>query len=130
MSAVLAIAANEMLDWFTGVANPPAVATRYITTFLGNPQAGGVENISTITGSSNRIAMTAAMDAASGSQAVNGSDITFTVSAAGGAVVNYVAIYDAITGGNLYGSAQVIERTITTLDGLRIPAGSLTIQIA
>lgn len=129
MAAFTNTPVNFMLDWLIGVADPAATATRYITTFLGDPQSGGVENINTLTGSSNRVDMTTAMAAASGSVAASDTDITFTASAAGAAVVDYIAVYTAITGGTLYASAQVSSKSVGVGDSLKILSGNLTFAI-
>ncbi len=120
---------NAMLDWLTGQTTPTAVSTRYITTFLGNPQGAGVENISTLTGSSNRIDMTTAMAASSSAICLSDTDITFTNSASGAATVDYVAVYTAITGGTLYASAAVTSKSVGTGDSLKILAGNLSFAI-
>jgi hypothetical protein len=129
MSAFTASPRNTMLDWLDGKTNAPAVGTRYITTFNGDPQAGGTENISSLTGSANRINMTTAMAAASGGSAASNADIVFTASSAGSATVDYVAVYDAITGGNLLASAQVTSKSVTLGDSLKILSGNLTFTI-
>lgn len=121
---------DPFLDWLTGQTNMAAAATRYITTFDGNPQSGGSENISTITGSANRQDMTTAMAAASGGAIASDTDITFTTNAAAGATVDYVAVYDAITGGNLMASAQVTTKVVSIGDGLKILAGALTFSVS
>lgn len=120
---------NVMLDWLTGVANPPAVATRYITTFLGDPQVSGIENILTLSGSANRILITPIMGAAVSAVAASTANVVFTNSAIAVTVVDYVAIYDAITGGNLLASGQVQQRTVAVGDSLSIVAGILTVGI-
>lgn len=120
---------NAMLDWLTGQTTPAAAATRYITTFNGDPQGAGTENIATLTGSANRIDMTTAMAAASSGTCVSDTDITFTNSAVGGATVDYVAVYTAITGGTLYASAQVTSKTVGVGDSLKILSGNLTFSI-
>jgi hypothetical protein len=127
--AIVAAVRNSMLDWLTGRTTPASVATRYITTFYGDPQSGGSENISTITGSANRIDMTTAMAAATSGAALSNADITFTTNASAGATVDYVAVYSAITGGTLYATASVTSKTLTTGDSLRIPSGSLSFSI-
>jgi hypothetical protein len=129
MAAFVATVRNTMLDWLTGKSTPATVATRYITTYNGDPQGGGAENISTITGSANRIDMTTAMAAASSGSAVSNADITFTSSASAGATVDYIAVFSAITGGTVYASAAVTSKTLTTGDSLKIPSGSLTFSI-
>jgi len=123
------VAIDEMLDWLTGVANPPSVATRYITVFDGNPTSGGTEVINTLTGSANRQDMTTAMAASSAAVAESDTDITFTASAVGAADVDFVAVYTAITGGTLYAYAAVTPKSVSIGDGLKILAGNLTFTI-
>lgn len=129
MAEFVASAINDMLDWLTGIADPAATATRYITTYNGDPQGAGSENISTLTGSANRINMTTAMAAASGGSAASDTDIVFTSSASAGATVDYVAVFDAQTAGNLLASTAVTSRTVLTGDSLSILSGDLTFAI-
>lgn len=129
MPEFVASAINEMLDWFTGFASPPAVATRYITVFDGDPQGAGTEVINTITGSANRINMTTALSAAAAGVQTNNAIITFTASAVGAADVDYIAIYDAQTGGNLMGSTAVSPKSVGVGDALTIPVGNLDFAI-
>lgn len=130
MAAFVAATSNTMLDWLTGKTTPAAVATRYITTYNGDPQAGGTENINTITGSANRQPITAAMAAAAAASATNSiSAITFTTAAVAAATVNFVAIMSAITGGTVMASAAVTAKTVAIGDGLSIPLSNLTASI-
>lgn len=122
-------AIHPMLDWLTGKATPAAVANRFITVFSGNPTAGGTEVINTLTGSANRINMTAAMAVAAAGAALNNAVITFTASAAAGATVDFVAEYDAITGGNLLSYTPVTAKVIAIGDGLSILVGNLSFSI-
>jgi hypothetical protein len=121
---------NPMLDWGTGVANPAAVATRYITVFDGEPGAGGTEVINTITGSANRQDLTSNMAAAAAGVAASNADITFTANAVGAATVNWCAVYSAITGGTLLAKAQVTPKAITIGDSLSILSGNATFGIS
>lgn len=129
MADFTATSINEMIDWLTGVADPPATGTRYLTTFNGDPQGAGSENISTITGSANRIAITADMTAASGGAASNDADITITASAVGAATVDYVAIYSAITGGALLASTAISSKSVGIGDSLSVLTGNLDFTI-
>lgn len=129
MAAFVATVRNTMLDWLTGKTTPAAVATRYITTFNGDPQSGGTENINTLTGSANRVNMTTAMAAAAAGSAASNADITFTASAVGAATVNFVAEYDAITGGNLLASVAVTSKAVGIGDSLKILSTFLTFSI-
>ena len=130
MADYVATARDEMIDWLTGKADPPATATRYITVFNGDPQGAGSEQISAISGSANRIDMTTAMAVSSSASAASSGDITFTASATGGATVDYVAVYDAQTAGNLLASTSVTSKVVTAGDSLKILSGNLTFSIA
>ena len=130
MAAYTTTVTSAWLNWVSGNTTPSAAATRYITTFNGDPQSGGTENISTITGSANRINMTTAVPTTATATVSSNADIVFTTSASAGATVNYIAIYTAITGGTLLASASVTSRTLVTGDGLKIPSGSLTLSIS
>jgi hypothetical protein len=118
-----------MIDWFTGKTTPAAVATRYITVFNGDPQGAGTEVISTLTGSANRQAITASMGAAAAGAAASTANIVFTAAAVGSATVNFVAIYDALTAGNLLGSVAVASKTPAIGDSLSILSPNLTVSI-
>jgi hypothetical protein len=118
-----------MLDWFAGVASPAAAATRYITVFDGDPTSGGTEVINTLNGSANRIDMTTGMGAAASGSIANDAIITITSSAVAAADVDYVAIYDSITGGTLWGYAAVTAKGVGIGDSLTIPIGNLTIVL-
>lgn len=130
MADFVASTINAMLDWLTGKTTPAAVATRYITTFNGNPQSGGTENIATLSGSANRQPITASMAAAAAGVAASNADITFTSSAVAPATVDYVAIYSAVTGGTLMASTPVTSKTVGIGDSLKILSGALTLAIS
>ena len=129
MADFTAATRNAQIDWLTGKATPAAVATRYITTFNGDPQAGGTENINTITGSVNRIDVTTPMGVSAGGSAANASDITITNAAVGAATVDHVAIMSAITGGVVMASTPVTSKSVGIGDSLKILIGNLTIGI-
>lgn len=130
MSAFTANGADPMLNWLTGYAGM-SQATHYITTFSGDPQGAGAENINTLNGSANRVNLTAAFSAAAAASSVaNASVITFTTSAAGSATVDHLAIYDAITGGNLLASCAITSKLLGIGDGLAINIGSCTLSIS
>jgi hypothetical protein len=119
-----------MLNWLTGNTTPAAVATRYISVWNGDPQGAGAEVISTITGSGNRINMTAAVPSTATNTAASNLDLVFTTAAVGAATVSYVSINSAITVGTLYASGPVTTpKSVAIGDGLRIVSGSLTIAI-
>lgn len=129
MAAFVAAVRNTQIDWLTGKTTPAAVATRYITTYLGDPQGAGVENIATLTGSANRIAITASMNAAAAGSATNSADITLTNAASSAATVDYVAIMSAITGGTVMASTPVTSKSVQIGDSLKILTPNLTVAI-
>ena len=111
MSAFTAIPSNYMLDWYVGKTSAPAAATRYITTFSGDPNGAGVENINTLTGSPTRTALTPGFGSgASASSTANTSIITFFTSASGTGTVDHLAIFDSATGGNQWGSCTITSK--------------------
>jgi hypothetical protein len=130
MAAFTVTPRNAMIDWYTGKTNPAAIGTRYITVYNGDPQGAGAEVISTLTGSANRQAITASMGAAAAGVAASTASIVFTTAAVGSATVNFVAIYDALTAGNLLGSVAVTSKTPAIGDSLSILAPNLTVSIA
>ena len=94
MGAFTATAANPMLDFLVGKATA-TTGTRYISTFNGDPQGAGVENIATLTGSANRTNLTAAFsNAAAASSTANASIVTFFTTAAGTGAVAFWDEYD------------------------------------
>lgn len=129
MAAFTAAPRNAQIDWYTGKANPAAIATRYISVWNGDPQGAGTEVISTITGSANRQAITASMAAAAAGSAASTANIVFTATAVGTATVNFIGIHDALTLGNLLGSVAVTSKTPNVGDSLSILAGNLIVSI-
>lgn len=130
MAVFTATVSSTMLNWLTGNTTPAAVATRYISVWNGDPQGAGAEVISTLTGSANRINMTAAVPSTATNTATSNLDIVFTTAAVGAATVSHVSINSAITAGTLYASGPVsVTKSVAIGDGLRIVAASLTIAI-
>lgn len=130
MAVFTATVSSTMLNWLTGNTTPAAVATRYISVYNGDPQGAGAEVISTLTGSANRINMTAAVPTTATNTVSSNADIIFTTAAVGSATVTHVGISNAITAGTLYASAAVsASKTPAVGDGLRILSGSLTFTI-
>lgn len=128
MAAFTTATINSMLDALVGNTTYTA-ATRFITVFDGDPAGAGTEVINTITGSANRIDMTAAMGPAAAGACVNDVAISFTTSAVGAADVNFVAVYSAITGGTLLASAAVSPKSVGIGDSLSIAIGNLSFAI-
>lgn len=131
MGAFTALANNYMLDWIVGKTTPAAVATRYLTASNGS-LPGGTEQMNAMTGSTNRIALTAATYftvAAASSSIASQADIVFTSSSSGAATVDHVSMYDANTGTNQYSQVTVTSKTLSAGDSLKITSGNLTFTI-
>lgn len=131
MGAFTDYSANYMLDWLVGKTTPSAVSTRYLTASNGS-LPGGTEQMSAMTGSANRIALTAATYwtvAASSSSIASQSDITFTASSSGSATVDYVSLWTAITSGSMMSQVSVTSKSLTAGDSLKILSGNLTFAI-
>jgi len=130
MADFLAALTNELIDALTGKSNTSfGGSTQYVTLFNGDPRGAGSEVISTITGSANRLAIASSMAAASSGSASSNADLTFTSNAAGSETVDYIAIYDAQTGGNLLASTSVTSKSVASGDGVSISSGNLSISI-
>lgn len=130
MPDLTATAQNELVDALTGKSNTSfGGSTQYITLFNGDPQGSGSEVLNTVTGSANRPAIASSMGNASSGSSSSTSDITFTNNASGAATVDYIAIYDAQTGGNLLASTSVTSKSVASGDGVSISSGNLTIAI-
>ena len=92
---------NALCLWLAGTTMPAAPANCFAALFVGNPKAGGTEVTTTIR-AAGRVAID--FDAiVSGTDNVltNNTDTDFGVADAAQTGVNYVAIYDAATAGNL-----------------------------
>lgn len=129
MAAFTAATRNKMLDALTGKATY-TTANAFVTTYNGDPQGAGSENISTITGSATRPGITASMAAAASGSAASNADITFTSSAAGAATVDFIAIMSAATGGSVLASVAVTSKSVGIGDSLKILSGNLTFSIS
>ena len=131
MGAFTNTTSDYMLDWLVGKATPPAVSTRYITTFNGDPAGAGSENINTLTGSANRINLTTAFgSSAAASSTANTALITFFTAASGTGTVDYLAVYDSLTGGNMMASCGITAKLMGLGDGLAINIGQCTFSIS
>jgi|WetSurMetagenome_2_1015567.scaffolds.fasta_scaffold145844_4 hypothetical protein len=131
MAAFTDYTSNYLLDWVVGKTTPAAVSTRYLTasdTIL----PGGTEQMTAMTGSANRVALTAATyftSAAATHAIASTADITFTASSSGSATVGFVSMWDAITAGNMMSEAAVTSKSLTAGDSLKILSGNLTFTI-
>jgi hypothetical protein len=119
---------NKVVDWVNGKASMPSHVPTYIATFNGDPSGGGTETTFTICAA--RVNISSAMATSSGGagSSTNSSDLTFTTSALGTAVVSYVAGYDASTSGNLLWFKSVTSTTVYTGNTFALLASTLVLS--
>jgi hypothetical protein len=131
MAAFTDFSSNYMLDWIVGKTTPAAVSARYLTA-SDTSLPGGAEQMNAMTGSTDRVVLTAATfftSAAATHAIASTADITFTASSSGSASIGYVSMWDAITAGNMMSQTSVTAKTLTTGDSLKILSGNLTFTI-
>lgn len=118
---------NKILDHSLGLTTYTKPAAVYLALFTSDPgETGSGTEVST--GGYARQAIV--FSAASGGATSNTSSLTFTASGSGFGTVTHLAIYDAITGGNLlYYSSVGTPRTIAAGESLLLAAGDFDIQL-
>lgn len=117
---------NKLIDHLLGANTFTKPSAKYVALYVGDPTAGGTE-VST-TGSA-YARLSSAFTIAS-NVATNTADLQWSAATASWGTINYVAIYDASTGGNmLVTSVLNTAKTISTGDVLRIPASNLSITL-
>lgn len=130
MDAITTTYSDEVLDYLLGGGAPPTISAAYLDIYSGDPQNGGSSVLSTLTGSATRQSITASMGAASNRVASNISVIVVTGSALAGAFANYIAVFNAATGGSLIMSQQLTNPQEVTLgNGFQFDIGQLSFQL-
>jgi len=117
---------TEVLEWLltnTAVTRPTAW---YVGLFTAAPgEAGGGTEVS-----GGSYARESATFTVSGATASNSANIEFTEATASWGTITHVAIFDAVSGGNMLAYASLTtSKAIDTGDILRIPAGDLDVTL-
>jgi hypothetical protein len=130
MSDIQAYLGNKIVRWLGGQAFPAAPASVYVALFNGDPAAGGTEVTSTIHTAGRVAASFGANVPAAGTvnNMSNDADTDFGT-AAGAATINFLALFDAQSGGNLLMSHAVSSQAIAIGTSVKVNAASLTITI-
>ena len=110
---------NVLLDQIDGLG-------WYAAPFNGNPASGGTEESSDTT--EGRIILDSKLGSASSGTVSNTTAITWTATAT--ITVDYIAIFDAASGGNLVASDDVTSQTVNSTETLSIPVGDLDFILA
>jgi hypothetical protein len=124
---------DELLDHVFGAAAYTAPVTLYLALSTADPtdDASGIAEPSG--GSYARLAVTnnaTNFPAASGGSKSNGVDMTFATATGSWGVITHMAIYDALTGGNMLAHAALTaSKTIDSGDTVIFEATNLTITL-
>ena len=117
---------NALLGHLLGSTTYTKPSTLYVALFVGDPSSGGTE-ISTSGSAYSRLTATFTV---SSNVATNSAAIEWPVATSAWGTITWVAIYDAVTGGNQLVTAQLASaKTIGSGDVLRIPTGQLSVTL-
>ena len=117
---------NALLGHLLGSTTYTKPSTLYVALFIGDPAGSGTE-ISTSGSAYARIAATFTI---SSSVATNTAAVEWATATSAWGSITWVAIYDAVTGGNQLVTAQLASaKTIGSGDVLRIPIGQLSVTL-
>lgn len=117
---------NKLIDHLLGSSTFTKPSTLYVALFVGNPTSGGTE-VSTSGSAYARVTSTFTI---SGGNATNTAAIEWATATSSWGTIDWVAIYDASTGGNqLVTAALSSSKTIASGDVLRIPISSLSVTL-
>lgn len=90
---------NKVCRWLAGNAMPAAPAACYVALFNGNPKASGAEVTATIRAAGRvAIAFDAIADDGVDNEITNSADVDFGEAAGDVANLDYVGIFDAVSG--------------------------------
>jgi hypothetical protein len=117
---------TRVLEWLLTTGSPTRPTAWYLGLFTGAPgEAGGGTEVSG--GSYVREAVTFTV---SGDTATNNAAVEWPVATANWGTITHVAIFDALTSGNMIAYAALSNsKTIETGDVLRIPASDLDVTL-
>lgn len=121
---------QAILNALDGTAVFPVISAVYFALFNGDPESGGTEQTTTLKGVATRdtLSLGAASSGANGYQRANSADIDITNVDLSSQTVDYFAVYDAATGGNmLYSGALSSSKTLANGETISFPAGNIVL---
>ena len=128
MSAASDYLENELLDHVLSNAAYTSPTTVYVGLHTADVTDAGT---GTEVSGGSYARESASFATASGGSASTNADITFTTATATWGTITHVAIWDAVTGGNvLFHGAVTTSKTIESGDTFQISSGNLTITLA
>ena len=117
---------NALIGHLLGSTTYTKPSSLYVALFIGDPAGSGTE-ISTSGSAYARIAATFTI---SSGVATNTAAVEWATATSAWGSITWVAIYDAVTGGNQLVTAQLASaKTISSGDVLRIPIGQLSVTL-
>jgi hypothetical protein len=117
---------TRVLEWLLTTGSPTRPTAWYLGLFTGAPgEAGGGTEVS-----GGSYVREAVVFTASGDTATNNAAVEWPVATANWGIITHVAIFDALTSGNMIAYAALSNsKTIETGDVLRIPASDLDVTL-
>ena len=117
---------NKLLDHILKTASYSQPTNIYVALFNGDPEGAGVE----CSGATYARVQANGWTGATSRALSNEAKLEFAEAGADWGNVNYVAIYDAITGGNLLGKDDISQITVNEGDNLYIAIGDIDVSLA
>ena len=117
---------TRVLEWLLTTGSPTRPTAWYLGRFTGAPgEAGGGTGVS-----GGSYVREAVVFTVSGDTATNNAAVEWPVATANWGTITHVAIFDALTSGNMIAYAALsAAKTIETGDVLRIPATDLDVTL-
>jgi hypothetical protein len=117
---------NKLIDHLLGSGTYTKPASKYVALYVGDPMGSGTE----VSTSGTAYSRQSGSFTISGGTATNSANIEYSAATTSWGTINYVAIYDASTGGNMLVSAALTSaKTIGSGDVLRIPTSQLSVTL-
>jgi hypothetical protein len=117
---------NKLIDHLLGSGTYTKPASKYVALYVGDPMGSGTE----VSTSGTAYSRQSGSFTISGGTATNSANIEYSAAITSWGTINYVAIYDASTGGNMLVSAALTSaKTIGSGDVLRIPTSQLSVTL-
>jgi hypothetical protein len=117
---------NKLIDHLLGSGTYTKPASKYVALYVGDPMGSGTE----VSTSGTAYSRQSGSFTVSGGTATNSANIEYSAATSTWGSINYIAIFDASTGGNMLVSAALSSaKTIGTGDVLRIPTAQLSVTL-
>jgi hypothetical protein len=117
---------NKLIDHLLGSGTYTKPSSKYVALYVGDPAGAGTE----VSTSGSAYARQSAAFTIASNVATNSAVLEWPVATSAWGTINYIAIFDASTSGNmLVTSALTTAKTIAVGDVLRIPISNLSVTL-